>query len=181
MAHSEEVRRRARAYYVHERLSLEAAAAKAGIGHVTIARWKREALKRNDDWDRARAASSISAEGLKSVAQVVLEDYLIQHKAALDELRDLDAAAARAAAEGREHAPTITPLQRAEVLSRLSDSFHKALAAHAKLQPELSRLAVAMDVMKLQARFIREHYPQHAAVFLEIIEPFGEELSRAYA
>ena len=167
MAHSAEIRRRARAHYVHERLSLEAAGTKAGVTHSTIARWKREALKGGDDWDRARAASSISAEGLKTAAQAVLEDYLVQHQATLEGLRDPDA--------------TITPLQRAEVLSRLSDSFHKALAAHAKLQPELSRLAVAMDVMKLLAGFIREHYPQHVAVFLEIIEPFGEELSRAYA
>jgi len=142
MAHTDETRRRARAYYVHDRLSLEAAGDRAGVSHSTVARWKRVALQEGDDWDRARAASSISAEGLKTTAQAVLEDYLVQHQATLEGLRNPDAA--------------ITPLQRAEVLSRLSDSFHKALAAHAKLQPELSRLAVSMDVMKLLAGFIRE-------------------------
>lgn len=167
MAHSAEVRRRARAYYVHDRLTLEGTAERVGVGYRTILNWKNAALKRGDDWDRARAASSLGADGLKSVALTVLEDYLIQHQATLEALKGPD--------------PGISPLQRAEVLSRLSDSFHKALAAHAKLQPELSRLAVSMDVMKLLAGFIREHYPQHVAVFLEILEPFGEELSRAYA
>lgn len=168
MAHPAETRRRARAYYVHERLTLEVAAGKAGVTHATLARWKRAALAEGDDWDRARAASSLSGEGLKSVAQAVLEDYLVQHRATLDALRTAEEA-------------DMTALQRAEVLSRLSDSFHKTLAAHARLQPELSRLAVAMDVMKLLAGFIREQYPQHVAAFLQVIEPFGEELSRAYA
>lgn len=167
MAHSAETRRKARAFYVHDRLPLEVAAEKVGVAHGTVARWKRLALAAGDDWERARAAASLSGDGIKSAAQAVLEDYLLQHKATLDALRDPD--------------EPISPLQRAEVLSRLSDSFHKTMAAHAKLSPELSRLAVAMDVMQRLATFLRANYPQHVTAFLEVLEPFGETLTDAYA
>ncbi len=167
MAYSAEMRRGVRAAYVYERLPLERAAERHGVAHTTAARWKRVAEAAGDDWDRARAAASLSGEGIRSVAQAVLEDYLLQHKATLEALRDPET--------------PISPIARAEVLSRLSDSFHKTVAAHTRMSPELSRLAVAMDVMQQLAAFIREHYPQHVTGFLEVLEPFGERLTDLYA
>ncbi len=165
-----EVKRRARDAYVHERLTIAATAAKIGLGINTVNRWKKADAGTSRDWDKARAAASLGGEGLQAVAIKVLEDYLLQHQATLEALKT----------EPKDGEPAISPLQRAEILSRLSDSFHKAMAAHAKLTPELSRLAVAMDVMQRLAGFVRAHYPQHTAALLDIIEPFGAELGAAY-
>ena len=46
--------------------------------------------------------------------------------------------------------------------------------------PELAKLAIALDVTKQLAEYIRQHYPHHTEVFLEILEPFGERLSEIY-
>ncbi|AFL76221.1 DUF1804 family protein [Thiocystis violascens] len=161
-----EARKRARDAYVHERQTLLGAAQAAGISLGTANRWKKADSGTSKDWDKARAAASLSGDGLQAVAMAVLEDYLLQHQATLAALRD--------------PATEIGPLQRAEVLSRLTDSFHKAMAAHAKLSPELSRLAIAMEVMQRMANFVRARYPQHTNAFLDILEPFGETLGDAY-
>lgn len=167
MAYSKELRNKAFDLYVSERLPLILVAERMGLPFRTLARWKQTAQRTGADWDRARAARALTLEGIKSAAAIVLEDYLIQHKATLDGLR----------AAGDE----VGPLQRAEVLSRLTDSFHKAMAAHAKLSPELSRLAVAMDVMQKFSDFLRVRHPQHVEIFLGVLDAFGEELSHAYS
>ena len=46
--------------------------------------------------------------------------------------------------------------------------------------PELARLAIAMDVLQRQADFIRRRFPDYQHMFLEILEPFGRELNRIY-
>jgi hypothetical protein len=43
-----------------------------------------------------------------------------------------------------------------------------------------SNLQIGMDVVKHMSRFVRESYPQHAAAFLEILEPFGDKLVEIY-
>lgn len=166
MAHTPETRKSVRAAYVYQRLALEVAAASHGVSPSTAQRWRAEALRMGDDWDQARAASSLAGEGRELLARQVLEDYLRQHQAALAAL---------------DSAEAVPALARAEALSRLADSFNKIMAAHARLQPELSRLAVAMEVLQRLASFISEKYPQHAGAFLELLEPFGAELSRVYA
>lgn len=165
MAHAPETRKAVRAAYIYQRLALEVAAASHGVSASTAQRWKSEAAREGDDWDAQRAASSLAGEGREALARQVLEDYLRQHSAALEAL---------------ETATEVTPLARAEALSRLADSFNKVMSAHSRLQPELSKLAVAMDVVQRLAGFIHERYPQHAGAFLELLEPFGAELTRAY-
>jgi hypothetical protein len=44
----------------------------------------------------------------------------------------------------------------------------------------LNKLQLAMDVMRNLSGFVRESYPQHAAAFLEILEPFGDRLVDLY-
>ena len=65
-------------------------------------------------------------------------------------------------------------------LARLSDAYNKAMAAVKRTVPELAPLAVAMEVLQLQAKFVQGHFPQHARAFAEILEPFGEELAKHY-
>lgn len=43
-----------------------------------------------------------------------------------------------------------------------------------------SNLQLAGDVVRQLSGFVREQYPQHAAAFLEILEPFGDRLVEIY-
>jgi hypothetical protein len=43
-----------------------------------------------------------------------------------------------------------------------------------------SNLQIGMDVVRHLSKFVREEYPQHAAAFLEILEPFGDRLVDIY-
>lgn len=43
-----------------------------------------------------------------------------------------------------------------------------------------NNLELSMDVVRHLSGFVRETYPQHAAAFLEILEPFGDRLVEIY-
>jgi len=79
-----------------------------------------------------------------------------------------------------KNADNIGPLKKAEAISRLSDAFQKTVKAAGASNPDLSRLAIAMDVLQRQAKFIQQHYPEQKEAFLAMLEPFGRELSRVY-
>ncbi len=164
MAHAEETRRQLRAAFIYDQLPLEMAAARAGVPASTAARWKRQAKADGDDWDKARTASMLAMGGTDDVARQVLTDYMVQHKTLLDELR-----------EG-----TLKPKERADILASLADSFNKTVAACRRVMPETNELALALEVLGLLGEFVREHFPGHAQALLEVLEPFGFELSRHY-
>lgn len=44
----------------------------------------------------------------------------------------------------------------------------------------LSRLDLAMDVLRTVSDLVREDYPQHAPVWLELLEPAGRRLAELY-
>lgn len=165
MAYSEETRRALRSAYVHQALSLEAAAQRIGVAFGTASRWKRDAKTEGDDWDRARAATRLSSEGAEAVTQAVLEEFVTLFQNTMAGLKADD---------------KTSPLSKAEALSRLSDAYHKTMSAVAKGSPKLNKLAVAMEVLQDLAEFITAEYPAHAAAFVEILEPFGERLTRKY-
>lgn len=166
MAHSAETKRALRSAYVYQSLSLEAAAEQADISTGTAARWKKEAKAEGDDWDKARAAKMLSANGAEAVTQAVLEQFVTLFQSTIESIKNDTKA---------------TGLAKAEALSRLSDAYNKTMSAARKGSPEVNKLAVGMDVIKLFADFIGAKYPQHAAVFIEILEPFGQHLSESFA
>ena len=165
MAHPPELHAKVRASYVHDRLPLETAAEKHGIGYATARRWKSEAENDGDDWERARSAARLSGDGIRNVAQLMLEDYLTLHQATVDAVKSAD---------------NIGPLAKAEVLSRLADAFTKTMSAVGKASPELSRLAIATDVIQRLAEYTEADFPQHIAAIVEIIEPFAAELAKEF-
>lgn len=165
MAHGPEIRARVRAAYVYERMSLEAAAEKVAVPYPTARRWKSDAEQDGDDWDRARSAARLSGDSLQLLGQMILEDYLVLHQATV---------------EGVKSDPAASPLQKAEVLSRLADSFTKTMSAVSKASPELSKLAIATDVLKRLTNFTTDKYPEHAAALLDVLEPFAADLARSY-
>lgn len=162
MAHGIEVKRTLRGAYVHEMLSMEDSATKAGVSLGTATRWKREAKAENDDWDKARAARFMSEQGADFVVQSVLEQFVTVFQTTINQLKT---------------AENISPLSKADALAKLSDAFHKTMSAARKGSPEVNKLAVAQDVVNLLCEFIGTKYPQHGQALLDVIEPFGKYLT----
>jgi len=165
MAHAPETRDKVRRLYVFDRIGLEVAALQCGVSMSTASRWKREALEDGDDWDKLRAAAILAGDGIESIARAALTGFLTQFQTTMDTLN----ANADMPAE-----------KKVQMLASLADSFNKTVAASRKVLPETSQLATAMDVVQRLAGFIREHHPQHAKVFVDVLEPFGQELAKTY-
>ena len=79
-----------------------------------------------------------------------------------------------------QKAENMPPETKVDALASLSDAFAKTMKSAGAASPELSRLAIANDIIQLMGDFVREKYPQHINAFIEILEPFGEEVSRSY-
>ena len=164
MAHGSEKVAAVRAAYVHERLPLEIAAARAGVAPGTATRWKRKAKEAGEDWDKLRAACLLAGDGVEAVARQMLADYVVQHKTLMDAISTGDMPAAA----------------KVDMLASLADSFNKTVAASKRVLPETSELATALSVLDKLGLFIRDHYPQHGPAFLEVLEPFGAEVARLF-
>ncbi|OLN30434.1 Phage DNA-binding protein [Desulfovibrio sp. DV] len=164
MAHGKHKMEALRAAYVHERLPLEAAAAKVGVPAATATRWKRKARETGDDWDKLRAACLLAGDGVEAVARQMLADYVVQHKSLMEQIAANDLAAA----------------VKVGMLASLADSFNKTVAASKRVLPETSELATALSVLDKFGVFIRDHYPQHGSAFLEVLEPFGAVVASYY-
>ncbi|MFV3126109.1 DUF1804 family protein [Niveispirillum sp. KHB5.9] len=163
MAHPPELKDKLRRAYVHDRLSLEAAAERLEIGVATARRWKGAAEAGGDDWERARAAISISSAGAANIANMLISDYLPLHQAVIEGLRNDDKTPA---------------LEKAEALSRLADAATKTMAALAKATPALNKQAVAGEVLELLAKFIGDRHPDMLAPFANVLAPFSTFLSK---
>ncbi len=166
MAHASEKRTQLRSLYVYQRLSMEAACKKVGVPRSTANRWKQEAEDKGDDWDTARAAVGLGDENFNTLGKKLLEDYLLQHQATMDLLRQDKTMSAR---------------ERAETLASMSDSFNKTMNSFKRLAPELNRQSIGLDVLQRLAQFVQMKHPKHVAALIEILEPFGTELSKAYS
>ncbi|GFK94435.1 hypothetical protein NNJEOMEG_02280 [Fundidesulfovibrio magnetotacticus] len=165
MAHAREKREAVRAAFIHERLPLEIAALKASVPLSTAARWKRRCKELGDDWDKLRAACLLAGDGVESVARQMLADYVVAHKAIMDAISTDQ---------------TIEAKDKVSMLASLADSFNKTVAASKRVLPETSELATALAVLNKLSDFIRARFPQHGPAFVEVLEPFGAEIARAY-
>ncbi|GAA0311625.1 MULTISPECIES: DUF1804 family protein [Rhodovulum] len=165
MAASDDTRRKARSDYVYRRMTGATIATAYGINQATFGRWKKTAKAAGDDWDLARSASIIAGEGIETVVSSVLEDFMIMAQSLLDEIKNGE-----------------LPMdQKVRHLVALADAMTKMTASAGKLAPKISELGVAQNVMHHLLDFVRQHFPQHAAAILEIIEPFGERLTGLYS
>lgn len=162
MAHPREKHTLLRNAYVHQRLPMETAAKRAGVAVGTARRWKSAAAGKGDDWDNARAAVALGDQHFATLGKQLLEDYLVQHQATIDLLRKDTAMTAR---------------ERAETLASMSDAFNKTMHSFRRLNPELDREAIQLDVLQRLAAFARQSYPQHLPMLVELLEPFGAALA----
>tara|TARA_B100001105_G_scaffold251204_1_gene240596 strand:+ start:4914 stop:5414 length:501 start_codon:yes stop_codon:yes gene_type:complete len=165
MAHPSERRTQLRGLYVYKRLPMESACNALKIAKSTGIRWKAEARDEGDDWDTARSALAMGDENFTQLARRLIEDYLVQHQAVMETLRNDEA---------------LSPAQRMSILASAGDSFHKTMSAFKKVAPEINRHAIALDTLQRFASFAQQQYPQHVPAMLEMLEPFGSELAKAY-
>ncbi len=168
MAHGDATRTDLRKAYVYDRLDLPAAADKVGVSLSTARRWKSDAETEGDDWEKARTAARLAGDGRQSVAEMILNDYLMLHQSCMEDIKS---------------ATAIDPLKKAEVLSRLADAFNKTMAAVGKASPELSRLSVATDVIQRLAAFLKRQKPPVEVLefLIDALDAFTVELSRDFA
>lgn len=164
MAHAPEKRAIVRAAYVHERLPIEMAAAKADVSERTAQRWKSDAFAEGDDWDKSRAVSHMAGAGFDLVITKLLGDYITLHESVTSQLMD------------KQH--VLDPLKMADAIGTLADAFTKTMGGIGKASPKHMRLAVANDVLRMLGDYVRHRAPQHAAAFVEILEPFSAELAQ---
>lgn len=165
MAHPQERRQQLRGLFVFKQLPMEAACAAMSLPKTTGNRWKHDAKAQGDDWDSARAAVALGDDNFKQLSQRLLQDYLTLHQAMIDEIKvntKLDTE------------------QKTKMLASLSDSFNKSIAAFRRIAPELNRHAIALDALQRFASFAQGKFPKHVPALLEMLEPFGEELAKAY-
>jgi uncharacterized protein YjcR len=165
MSGRDDLKRKARADYVYRRMMQSTIAAAYGLSEATVGRWKKAAKAAGDDWDRARTAHVIAGEGVETVVSSVVEDFMIQAQAILEEIK-----------EG-----THTTQEKVQMLVSLSDAMTKMASSARRLAPKISELGVAQDTMAKLIEFVQTHFPQHIRVIQEIIEPFGERLAEIYA
>lgn len=166
MAHSLEKRQKVRTEFVIKGLPLKTACALHDVAYQTGRGWKRKAKAEGDDWDTARAAVRLSSGGVAELTAEVIEDFVHLFQNTLDAVKE---------------DKKLTPLQKADTIAKLSDAYTKTVKAAGNSNPQLSRLSVIMDVLQKMMQFIRRDYPQHVDIFMEILEPLGQELSRELA
>lgn len=164
MAHPRLKRSEVRRRYVLDRQPLTGAAKIAGISYETARAWKRQALERGDDWDKARESEVLRDGTTAELNRVVLNEFVPLFRSTIIAL------------SGDQMSAT----DKAEAISRLSDAYAKTIKAAGAVDPKIARLAWAMDVLKELAQFVQTQFPQHTQALLEILEPFGEHLAEQY-
>ncbi len=164
--HGQEKRAEVRDYIVELGLSQQQAADKAGVHVGTVRNWMRTSKAEGDDWITVKNATQLAKGGVGALNDEVLERFCRQFAVLMNDV---------------EQDPSLTPLERSTIFTRLSDSYSKVLAAVSRHSPKHNRLAMALEVLKLQADFVRKEHPQVAPVLLETLQPFGQYLSKHYA
>jgi transposase len=162
MAYPDEMRLAVRRSYVHARMSLQSAADANDVNYQTARTWKRKSQEDGDDWDKARAAARMAGGAIGDMTAEVLEDFALLFQETIGDVKDGD----------------YTALQKAEVISRLSDAYTKTMKAAGSANPRIAKLAVAMQVIEEFANYIRKKSPQDLQRFVALLEPFGQHISK---
>ncbi|MBF0416762.1 MAG: DUF1804 family protein [Magnetococcales bacterium] len=160
-------RERLRAAFMESGGNLARAARQLGVAESTARHWRRLDQQAGVSWELRgdgalldRAAGCLIGNRRDRIVGAMLEEYLELHKEAVASVKRGE----------------VKPLERVDALSKLSQALDRTLRALGKASPELSRLGVAKWVLERQAEFVRLHYPDYLEMFVEILEPFGEEL-----
>lgn len=163
MAHSQSTKDDLRKKYIFEGLSLAMAAVMCEVSYPTAQRWKNQAADANDNWDKVKTAHSMAGGDLEDMSRQILTDFIIQFKATMEMVKDTQ---------------EILPSQRVEMLTSLADAYTKTIASSRKILPETSKLAIALQVLELLAKYIQEHKPDLLIEFMSVLDPFGDLIAK---
>lgn len=165
MAHDEKTKADVRRYYVFDCLTLELSAEKAKVSYNTARRWKREAEARGDNWDKVRDASTMASGKVEDVARGMLTTFVLYFESTMDELRKTEG---------------LPVSEKAKLIQGLGDSYSKMVASSKRLLPEVSELATAIKTVKLFGEYIQTNKPELTGDFLDLLNGFGETLSKEF-
>lgn len=163
MAHSQSTKDDLRKKYIFEGLSLAMAAVMCEVSYPTAQRWKNQAADANDNWDKVKVAHTMAGGDFEDMSRQILTDFIIQFKATMDMVKTTE---------------QILPSQRVEMLTSLADAYNKTIASSRKILPETSKLAVALQVLELLAKYIQEHKPDLLIEFMSVLDPFGDLIAK---
>ncbi|MGH1577718.1 DUF1804 family protein [Planktotalea sp.] len=166
MAYSKQTRTKARALYVHSRLTIPAIAVNLDVAQGTVSRWKADARGYGDDWDIARSAATMEGEGFDKLVSDAVEGFTVMFQVTMEQI---------------QQATDMQPADKAKMMASLADSFNKMINSAGRAAPNLSKLGIATEVLQKLAEFVQGDFPKHQEAFLEILEPFGLEIAKAYA
>lgn len=163
MAYSKDDRDKVRHAYIFDKLPLDKCASLNGISYPTVRRWKKEAKAVGDDWDKVRTAHTLSHEMEAKSVQILTKFILLFEKAS-------------------EHieGDSLPATEQVKLLASLADSYTKITSSNKKMMPTIDRLAIAMTVMEMLGAYIQKTKPEAMPIFVEILVPFGEVLSREF-
>ncbi|MRN38944.1 DUF1804 domain-containing protein [Neisseria sp. N95_16] len=167
MAHPQEKRERLRQLYVSGAQTLETAAIMCEVPQATARSWKRADKEKGNDWDKLRAAYTLAGGGIEDLSRAMLAGFMVQYNSTMTMLQD-------------SSIEDLTPSDRAKMLASLADAFTKTVAANARVMPETSKLATALELIEFLMVFVQEKHPKHLAAFVEVLEPFGVEVERKF-
>lgn len=166
MAYSAKVRRQARDLFIQHRSTIPAISVTLDVPEGTLTRWKAEAKKSGDDWDLARSAAVMANDGFDSVVSSAVESFTIMFQTTMEQIQE---------------AHDLEPAAKVKLMASLSDAFNKMISAAGRASPSLSKLAIASEVLTKLADYIHDEFDEHAEAFVEILEPFGLVIAKAYS
>lgn len=161
MARPQEEKDKIRNGYIFDQLPLDMVAMRVGVPKDTARRWKMQAAKAGDDWEKLRAAHTLAGNGLENIARTVLISLVVKCQATMDQLNNN---------------PDLPPKESVLLLASLSDSLSKAVSSSKKILPETDRLATALEVVQMLGVYISEKHPGLNASFLDVLEGFARVL-----
>jgi oligoendopeptidase F len=165
MAHPNEIKQAVKNEYVINKQPLTVACHLHGVSYATGQAWKRKAKQQGKSWEKERNADHISEKNLEERYTQLLEEFAIRYDATMQKLAtDTD----------------LTAEQHIKMIASIADSMTKINAAFKNFAPNISELSIAMDVLRHLSLFIKENNPEQVEFFLEVLEPFGDELSTHY-
>lgn len=123
--------------------------------------------EKGDDWDKMRAAYTLAGGGIEDLSRAMLAGFMVQYNSTMTMLQD----------SSTEDLP---PSDRAKLLASLADAFTKTVSANARVMPETSKLATALELIEFLMAFVQEKHPKHLPAFVEVLEPFGAEVEKKF-
>lgn len=155
-------KKNARLMYVEQAMTVGEIAKACSVRERTIFAWKMRDKEAGSDWDQLRTAHILGPGGPDSIVHEFVPRFFKLMRASIDEL---------------DKPGVNVPIgERVKMITSLTDSMTKASSAVGKLMPQLNEMTVALRLVSVLTKFVSKHFPQHASVIAEILEPFGDHI-----